>query len=135
MEKRNGTAYSLQRERKNIFSSAEFYEITRSDNAPTHIGTSGMTQPPVHAISCYYIYKNSDDKALAREFLNKMYPRLKAFHRFLMTDRDPEKSGLVTILHLWESGLDDSPRWDEALSRISVKEEELPKFKRLDQVI
>jgi hypothetical protein len=94
-----------------------------------------MTQPPVHAISCYYIYKNSDDKALAREFLNKMYPRLKAFHRFLMTDRDPEKSGLVTILHLWESGLDDSPRWDEALSRISVKEEELPKFKRLDQVI
>jgi hypothetical protein len=32
-----------------------------------------------------------------------------------MSNRDPEISGLVTILHPWESGLDD-----------------LPKFKRLD---
>ena len=49
-----------------------------------------------------------------------------------MTDRDPEKSGLITILHPWESGLDDSPSWDEPLSRINVKEKDLPKFKRLD---
>jgi hypothetical protein len=35
-----------------------------------------------------------------------------------MTDRDPEKTGLVTILHPWESGLDDSPVWDYALSQI-----------------
>jgi hypothetical protein len=75
-----------------------------------------------------------DDKALAREFLNRMYPTLKAFHRFLITDIDPEKCGLVTILHPWESGLDDPPRWDEALSRINVKEEDLPKFKRLDVI-
>jgi hypothetical protein len=117
---------------KTYFPSAGFYEIARSDNAPTHIGTSGMTQPAVHAISCYYIYKNSEDKSKAKEFLNKIYPKLKAFHRFLMTDRDPEKSGLITILHPWESGLDDSPSWDEPLSRIIVKEKDLPKFKRLD---
>jgi hypothetical protein len=83
---------------KTYFPSADFYEITRSDNSPTHIGTSGMTQPPVHAISCYYIYENSEDKAKAKEFLNNIYPKLKSFHRFLMTDRDPEMSGLVTIL-------------------------------------
>lgn len=34
---------------------ADFYEITHSQNTPNHIGTSGMTQPPVHAISGYYI--------------------------------------------------------------------------------
>lgn len=117
---------------KTYFPSADFYEITRSDNAPTHIGTSGMTQPAVHAISCYYIYENSEDKTKAKEFLNRIYPKLKAFHRFLMTDRDPEMSGLVTILHPWESGLDDSPSWDEPLSRINMNEKDLPKFKRLD---
>ena len=119
---------------KTYFPSADFYEVTKSDNAPTTIGTSGMTQPPVHAISCYYIYENSKYKARAREFLSRIYPKLKSFHRFLMTDRDPEMSGLVTILHPWESGLDDSPTWDEPLSRINVKEGDLPKFKRLDVI-
>ena len=119
---------------KTYFPSADFYEITRSDNAPTHIGTSGMTQPAVHAISCYYIYENSEDKTMAKEFLKRIYPKLKAFHRFLMTDRDPEMSGLVTILHPWESGLDDSPSWDEPLSRINMNEKDLPKFKRLDVI-
>jgi hypothetical protein len=95
---------------KTYFPDADFYETTRSNNAPTNIGTSGMTQPRVHAISCYYIYENSEDKPKAKEFLNKIYPKLKSFHRFLMSDRDPEMFGLVTILHPWESGLDDSPR-------------------------
>jgi hypothetical protein len=89
---------------KTYFPDADFYEITRSNNAPTNIGTSGMTQPPVHAISCYYIYENSEDKAKAKEFLNKIYPTLKSFHRFLMSDRDPEMSGLVTILLFYIHG-------------------------------
>ncbi|MFQ5940360.1 MAG: glycoside hydrolase, partial [Nitrososphaerales archaeon] len=42
---------------KTYFPAADFYDITRSPNAPKHIGTSGMTQPPVHAIACYYIYE------------------------------------------------------------------------------
>jgi glycogen debranching enzyme len=117
---------------KTYFPSADFYDITRSANAPTNIGTSGMTQPCVHAISCYYIYENAADKTKAKQFLKSMYPKLKSFHKFLMIERDPEKSGLVTILHPWESGLDDSPSWDESLSRIDVKD--LPKFKRLDKV-
>ena len=54
------------------------------------------------------------------------------FHRYLITDRDPEESGLVTILHPWESGEDDSPIWDQPLSRISFTRSELPDFKRLD---
>jgi len=117
---------------KTYFPSAAFYEIGRSPNAPKHIGTSGMTQPPVHAIACFYIYYNSKDKEKSKEFLRMVYPNLLNFHRYLMNERDPEKSGLVTIFHPWESGRDDSPVWDDALSRIDVTD--LPKFERLDVI-
>src|SRR5215831_1226930 len=95
---------------KTYFPAADFYDITRSPNAPKQVGTSGMTQPPVHAIACYYIYKNADDKIKAKKF-----------HNYLLKYRDPERSGLVTIFHPWESGLDDSPVWDDALSRIKIQ--------------
>jgi hypothetical protein len=121
---------------KTYFPAASFYDITRSPNAPRHIGTSGMTQPPVHAIACYYIYKNAMNKgnneSEVLNFKKRMFPKLINFHRYLMTERDPEKSGMVTILHPWESGLDDSPIWDDALSRIKI--EHLIKFKRLDVI-
>ena len=117
---------------KTYFPTAEFYEITRSPNAPKHIGTSGMTQPPVHAIACFYIHNNSSDKEQSKKFLRTVYPNLLNFHRYLMTERDPEKSGLVTLFHPWESGRDDSPVWDDALARITVTD--LPKFERLDVI-
>lgn len=126
----------FNKKEKTYFPAAEFYDITRSPNAPRHIGTSGMTQPPVHAIACYYIYKNAmnkgDHDSEVLKFLKSMFPKLINFHRYLMTERDREKSGLVTILHPWESGLDDSPMWDDALSRVKI--EHLIKFKRLDVV-
>jgi hypothetical protein len=115
------------------FPSAEFYDVTRSLNAPRHVKTSGITQPPIHAISCYYIYKNSDDdegKERAKRFLGKIFPKLMKFHNYLMTVRDPKNSGLVTLFHPWESGLDNLPIWDEPLSRVKVRD--LPRFERLD---
>jgi len=115
---------------KTYFPSADFYEIARSPNAPKHIGTSGIPDPPMHAIACLYIHNNSNDKERSKEFLRTVYPNLLNFHRYLMTERDPEKSGLVTLFHPWESGRDDSPIWDDALSRINVKD--VPKFERLD---
>lgn len=117
---------------KTYFPAADFYDITRSPYAPKHIGTSGMTQPAVHAIACYYIYENAKDKVRAKDFLSRIYLKLKHFHKFLLTDRDPEKSGLVTIFHPWESGLDDSPVWDEALAKIRIQH--TLKFERLDVI-
>ena len=117
---------------KTYFPAANFYDINRSPNAPHNIGTSGMTQPPMHAIASYYIHENSRNKKLSREFLKWIFPKLINFHRYLMTERDPEKSGLVTIFHPWESGLDDSPTWDDALSRIKIRH--LITFKRLDVI-
>ncbi|HEY7573272.1 MAG TPA: trehalase family glycosidase [Nitrososphaeraceae archaeon] len=115
---------------KTYFPSPEYYDITRSPNAPKYAKTSGMTQPPVHAFACSYIYHNSKDKAKTKEFLTRVYPNLLKFHRYLMTERDPEKSGLVTIFHPWESGRDDSPIWDDALARVKITK--MPKFERLD---
>ena len=37
-----------------------------------------------------------------------------------MKFRDPNKTGLVSILHPWESGYDNSPIWDEPMSNILV---------------
>lgn len=48
----------------------------------------------------------------------------------MLTARDPEKSGLVTIFHPWESGFDNSLRWDDALARIEVSN--LPGYERQD---
>jgi hypothetical protein len=56
----------------------------------------------------------------ARAFLREIYPKLLVWHRYLMTFRDPEESGLVTIFHPWESGTDNSPRWDTALQAVEI---------------
>ena len=55
-------------------------------------------------------------------FLKGIYPRLLCWHRYLLTYRDPERSGLVTIYHPWGSGTDNSPRWDAALEAVEVGE-------------
>jgi glucosylglycerate hydrolase len=96
--------------------------------------TSGLLQPPVHAIAARHILTvaeaRGDGVAEAREFLGEAYPRLLAWHRYLATARDPESSGLVTIYHPWESGTDNSPRWTPALDRVEVGE--IPDYERLD---
>jgi glucosylglycerate hydrolase len=96
--------------------------------------TSGLCQPPVHAIAARHLLTvaeaRDDGVAEAREFLGEVYPKLIAWHRYLATARDPEGSGLVTIFHPWESGTDNSPRWTSALERVEVGE--IPDYERLD---
>ena len=107
-----------------------------SKDAPSGSHTSGLCQPPVHAIAVRRIWETSRGKeerhlARARRFLEANYPRLFAWHRYLATARDPEGSGLVTIYHPWESGTDNSPRWDSALENVVVGE--LPRYERQDR--
>jgi hypothetical protein len=44
--------------------------------------------------------------------------------------RDPEKKGVVAILHPWESGMDNSPAWDEAMQ--FLVDPDLPPYVRRD---
>lgn len=104
------------------------------DAPPAPPYTSCLCQPPVHAIAAHHIWEASgphqEDTAIALEFLERIYPKLLAWHRYLMTYRDREEMGLITIYHPWESGTDNSPRWDDALKRVEVGE--MPDFERRD---
>ena len=101
------------------------YWRTKS-HSPNGIATSGIVQPPVHAIAALkYLFHSHNQKIIRHWFL-----RIKKFHRYLLENRDPERSGFATIYHPWESGFDNSPRWDESLARI--KPRDLPHYKRID---
>jgi glucosylglycerate hydrolase len=121
---------------KSYFPDAERWNSSAlSADAPSGPRTSGLCQPPVHAIAVRRIWQTARGKdkervARARAFLSGNYRRLFSWHRYLATARDPEGSGLVTIYHPWESGTDNSPRWDAALERISVGE--VPDYTRYD---
>src|SRR5439155_4174699 len=88
-----------------------------------------------HAIAARQIWEvargaGGEAVADARASLQDLYPRLLAWHRYLATARDPEGSGLVTIYHPWESGTDNSPRWDSAMAAVVVGD--LPPYTRFD---
>jgi mannosylglycerate hydrolase MGH1-like protein/uncharacterized protein DUF547 len=100
--------------------------------APEGRLTSGITMPPIHATACRHIHESARDGGGAKDFLSFMFPRLMAHHRYLYRERDPDGSGLVYIRHPWESGLDNSPAWDEPLKRIRVDGKILPGYERKD---
>ena len=80
--------------------------------------TSGIVQPPAHALAAWSTYRADPATARARGFLPRIYPRLIAWHRYLTTRRDLTGSGLMSVVHPWESGMDNSPAWDRPLSRV-----------------
>jgi glycogen debranching enzyme len=84
-------------------------EVWGTNHAPP---TSGITQPPVAAIAAKWMFDAAQDRSLAEAQLRTLFPKLLAWHRWWAAARDPDGSGLVSILHNWESGMDNSPAWD-----------------------
>jgi neutral trehalase len=82
--------------------------------------TSGITQPPVLASAVRHMLDHSRDRAAAEARVAPIYPRLLAYDRWWQRSRDPDCSGLVTTLHPWETGMDNSPAWDAALARVPM---------------
>lgn len=82
--------------------------------SPPTVATSGITQPPVLAEAVWRIGKQLTP--LQRDRLYKeFYPKLLAYHRWLYTERNPRREGLVVLVHPWETGMDDTPPWIEEL--------------------
>ena len=96
------------------------------------VKSSGLIQPAVHARAALDVYRNSADKESAREFLKLIYPKLVESHNYILKNRVHPNSKLAYIVHPWESGLDNSPYWDEVLARVPVDNELWKTFQRRD---
>jgi len=121
------------------FPGPERWDCARfSADAPTAPQTSGICQPPVHALAVERILsiadrRGGDSAELAAGWLTSAYPRLLTWHRYLATHRDPDGEGLLTIYHGWESGMDNSPRWDAVYAGVTVGD--LPPYERRDLAV
>jgi hypothetical protein len=91
----------------------------RAAGAPRTVQTSGIVQPPVHALAAWLVHRADPELSRARGFLARVYPRLAAWHRYLLHRRDLGGGGLVSVVHPWEQGMDNSPCWDAPLARIT----------------
>ncbi len=97
---------------------ADLWQTTRFTR--DGIKTSGITDPPLIVIAAAYICDHVSDEQKKHDFITTLLPSLMAYHDHLKRYRDPEDCGLLTIVHPWESGTDDSPRWDSILNRIDL---------------
>jgi glycogen debranching enzyme len=117
------------------FPGPEFWSTDRSPDAPERPRTSGIVQPPIHATAAWRVYRRGSDRRRAKSFLEELYPRLRAWHEYLYRERCRNGDGLAEIWHPWESGMDNSPLWDEALARMSFAAEDVPPYERIDDRI
>ncbi len=104
------------------FPSPDFWRSStagRAAGAPRTVQTSGIVQPPVHALAAWLVHRADPGLSRARGFLTRVYPRLAAWHRYLLHRRDLGGGGLASVVHPWEQGMDNSPCWDAPLSRIT----------------
>jgi hypothetical protein len=103
------------------FPSPDFWRSSTAGaaaGAPRGPETSGIVQPPVHALAAWLVHEADPDASRRRGFLQRLYPRLDAWHRYLTERRDLGGGGLACVLHPWEPGMDNSPCWDAPLSRV-----------------
>ena len=69
-------------------------------------GASSITQPPMYGHAIAQLLRagvDVDDDAIGRAERGL---------RFLVERRRRDSSGLIEVVHPWETGCDDSPRWD-----------------------
>ena len=84
------------------------------------IPTSGITQPPVFGMALRHVHEAAVAGGTpgAGDRTKTLFQAALRSHRWWLRARDPDGLGLVSILHPWESGSDNSPAWDEALARV-----------------
>ena len=108
------------------FPGADVWDTDRNPASPFEPRTSGIVQPPVHALAVLELHRRAPDA----EWLRGLLPGLRAWHDYLYRERDHDR--LVHIRHPWESGMDDSPAWDPALARIKLPRDSQPNYRRVD---
>lgn len=82
------------------------------------IPTSGITQPPVSGFAARRLFDRSKNKTEAANRVKALLPKIDAWHDWFFRCRDPQGTGLVALIHPWESGRDNSVDWDVAFERV-----------------
>ncbi len=70
-------------------------------------GSSSITQPPMYGHTLAELTRRGLDVS------DRLVDRAVLGLRFLLEDRRRTTDGLITVVHPWETGCDDSPRWDD----------------------
>jgi hypothetical protein len=100
------------------------------------VPTSGITQPPVFGMALRFIHDAAvaAGRQDAAKRTRPLFEAARRSHRWWLRARDPDRRGLVAILHPWESGNDNSPAWDEALARVPTTTKTQVRRKDTDHV-
>ncbi|MEC7208516.1 MAG: trehalase family glycosidase [Pseudomonadota bacterium] len=85
------------------------------------IPTSGITQPAVAGFAVNRLFERAKDKQMAARRATALLPKIARWHDWFYNNRDPEHTGLVAIIHPWESGRDNSVDWDIAFERVPTE--------------
>ena len=99
-------------------------------NCGYKIASSGITQPPIIISILKQIIDNNKINKKQKDRIIAIVKKLKKYLKWFIKFRDPKKNGLISILHPWESGYDNSSIWDEPMSRVKVEKD--LKYKRGD---
>ena len=99
-------------------------------NCGNKIASSGITQPPIIVSILKEILYNNQISKTQEKKIRTIVKKLKKYLNWFIKFRDPKKKGLISILHPWESGYDNSSIWDEPMSRVKVEKD--LKYKRGD---
>jgi len=82
--------------------------------APGGPPTTGITQPPLPVSAAAALFAADPDRARAARELDGLWPHLVAWVTWLgRARRGPH--GAVVAVHPWETGMDNSPAWDDPL--------------------
>lgn len=93
-------------------------DVWRTDRP---VPTSGITQPAVAGFAVRRLVDRARDKDLATARAKALLPQIHAWHQWFFRCRDPLGTGLVAIIHPWESGRDNSVDWDDAFERVPTE--------------
>jgi hypothetical protein len=101
----------------NDVGSRRIWQSKTHPEAPRDVETSCITQPPLPAIAAWHVAQAlaPDDR---RPFLDELVPKIVEYHRWLYRERDLRHTGLITLMHPWECGLDTTPPWMRELRRM-----------------
>jgi hypothetical protein len=99
--------------------SRRVWQSWKHADAPRDVATSCITQPPLASVAVERV-ANALPEPVRQAFLAELYPKLVEYHSWCYRERDLDGSGLVTLIHPWECGLDSTPPWMDALHHMRM---------------